>query len=264
MITLLLHGFSGDRTSWDEVGARWQPQQPRESLASRLAIDLPGHGGGQRVRVGWRANLEAIGDEVGPSLREATVVGYSLGARVALGLVAEGLARRAVLVSVNPGLASGSGSSSEPSLLAAERARAERRASDARWAALLREQGVAVFAERWAAQGLFASQAVTLDAAARQRRLAQRLAQSAEGLARSLEEMGLAEMPDYRGELARLADRLTLVVGELDAKFRALGEEMAAAASVPLHVIPQCGHDVPLEQPRALAELLSRLLDAPT
>jgi 2-succinyl-6-hydroxy-2,4-cyclohexadiene-1-carboxylate synthase len=199
--------------------------------------------------VGWRANLEAICDEVGPDLRDATVVGYSLGARVALGLVAEGLARRAVLVSVNPG-------PGEPE-------RAERRASDARWAALLRQQGVEVFAARWAAQPLFASQASTLDEAARQRRHAQRLAQSAEGLARSLEEMGLAEMPDYRGALGGLADRLTLVVGELDGKFRALGEEMRADAALPLHLVAQSGHDVPLEQPRALAELLARLLDAP-
>jgi 2-succinyl-6-hydroxy-2,4-cyclohexadiene-1-carboxylate synthase len=121
---------------------------------------------------------------------------------------------------------------------------------------------VAAFAERWAAQPLFASQAHSLDEPARQRRQAQRLAQSAEGLARSLEEMGLAEMPDYRSELAELAGRLTLVVGEDDAKFRALGEEMAATAALPLHVIPRCGHDVPLEQPRALAALLERLLDS--
>lgn len=248
MITVLLHGFSGDRSSWDEVCEHWQPHQPPQPPASRLAIDLPGHGRGPTVRSGWRANLEAICDEVGASLREATVVGYSLGARVALGLVVAGLARRAVLVSVNPGIG--------------EAERAARRSSDAQWAALLRQQGVAAFAERWAAQPLFAAQAETLDESARQRRRAQRLAQSSEGLARSLEEMGLAEMPDYRGELASLADRLTLIVGEHDAKFRALGEEMAATTGSHLHVIPRCGHDVPLEQPRALAALLAPLLDA--
>jgi pimeloyl-ACP methyl ester carboxylesterase len=68
-------------------------------------------------------------------------------------------------------------------------------------------------------------------------------------------------MPDYRGAIAACADRLTLVVGEGDAKFRGLAEELVAAVpALPLHVISGAGHDVPLEQPRALAELLARLV----
>jgi 2-succinyl-6-hydroxy-2,4-cyclohexadiene-1-carboxylate synthase len=256
MPTVFLHGFTGDRDSWDEVFAHWpDPSALTQAMeaATAVAIDLPGHGAGPAVSRGWRANLEAMLEEcssrlygVREGMGELVVVGYSLGARVALGMVAEGLADRAILVSVNPGLDDGE--------------RAGRRAADAEWAKLLRERGVAEFAERWAAQPLFASQTSALDEAARQRRKAQRLAQSPELLAQSLEQMGLAEMRDYRPRLPALAEQLTLVVGERDAKFRALAEQMVASAGLPLHVIADCGHDVPLEQPRALGKLLGQLL----
>jgi 2-succinyl-6-hydroxy-2,4-cyclohexadiene-1-carboxylate synthase len=253
---VLLHGFGGDRTSWDEVCVHWQPDQPV------VALDLPGHGRGPLVRRGWQANLEAVRDEVGGErLRGATVVGYSLGARVALGLVARALARRAVLVSVNPGIDDGE--------------RRARRAADAQWTALLRDRGdgggdggddsvaISRWAERWTAQPLFASQA-RLDERARARRRAVRLAQAPEQLARSLEEMGLAEMPDYRGALPALAAQLELVVGQGDAKFAALAAQMVALApELPLHVVADCGHDVPLEQPRALAAILARAFRSP-
>lgn len=253
----LFHGFTGDRTSWAEVCDYWQPDQPGGALATEEAmpLDLPGHGRiGPAVRQGWRANLEAVHALLTtciPGVREGEgeliVVGYSLGARVALGLVAAELADRAVLVSVNPGID--------------EDERAARRASDAAWAALLRERGIAEFAARWTAQPLFASQARGPDEAARQRRQAVRLAQSAEALAQSLEQMGLAEMPDYRSALPRIAEQLVLVVGERDDKFRALAEQMVAVAPrLPLHVIAGSGHDIPLEQPRVLAELLTQVL----
>src|SRR5262245_28816608 len=125
----LLHGFAGDPAVWDAV-----------PFAGRV-IALPGHGGGD-VRATWDDNLDAIAREIGDV---DIVVGYSLGARVALGLVATGRVPRVVLVSVNPGIADGE--------------RAARRASDAAWAAMLRERGIAAFVDAWQAQPLFASQA---------------------------------------------------------------------------------------------------------
>jgi 2-succinyl-6-hydroxy-2,4-cyclohexadiene-1-carboxylate synthase len=242
MITFLLHGFSGDKSSWDEVIRHWQPDQPP------VAIDLPGHGGCPQVQDGWTANLHAIGHAIGPALADATVVGYSLGARVALGLVVAGLAKRAVLVSVNPGLAA--------------HERPARRASDAEWIQMLRSEGIERFATRWGAQPLFESQS-RVPAELRHRRHLVRCAQSTEALARSLEEMGLAAMPDYREALRPFSDRLQLVVGAEDSKFGALAERMVSMApSIPLHRFAACGHDVPLERPEALGELLSALARA--
>jgi 2-succinyl-6-hydroxy-2,4-cyclohexadiene-1-carboxylate synthase len=240
MNTVLLHGFTGDRSTWDEVLGHWQPQQPP------LAVDLPGHGKGPPVADGWAANLEAIARGVGPVLSIATVVGYSLGARVALGLVASGRAPRAVLIGVNPGIS--------------EDARPARARADGAWIELLRRDGVAEFASRWEAQPLFAT-SVRGSAEARHRRQEVRRAQAAEGLARSLAEMGLAAMPDYRPVLAALAPQLALVVGSDDAKFAGLAAAMVAEApTLSLHQVLGSGHEVLLEQPRALARLLARLL----
>jgi 2-succinyl-6-hydroxy-2,4-cyclohexadiene-1-carboxylate synthase len=242
---VLLHGFTGDASSWDRVVAHWQLHQPALSELVR-AVELPGHGAGPEVAATWDDNVAAVGERLGAAPDDITAVGYSLGARVALGLLAARRVRRAVLVSVNPGID--------------DRERAARRAADARWTQLLRERGIAAFADAWQAQPLFATQSSVSPAYLAQR-LAVRRAQSPESLARSLETMGLAEMPDYRPALAALAPRLELVVGALDDKFCALAASAAAAApALRRHVVAGCGHDVPLEQPEALAALLLPLL----
>ena len=52
---------------------------------------------------------------------------------------------------------------------------------------------------------------------------------------------------------------MTLIVGERDAKFRAIAERMAAALpDAALHVVPGAGHAVQLEAPEAVAALLAR------
>lgn len=209
-----LHGFLGDPSVWRGIGGE--------------AFALPGHGGGP-VRATWDDNLAAVAAAIGP--REV-VVGYSLGARVAAGLVATGRVAHAVLISVNPGIDAGE--------------RAARRASDAAWAALLRARGLEPFLDAWEAQPLFASQR---DARPdlRAARRAHRLALDPEQLARSLEVMGLAEMPDYRPEID--ATRFTLIAGAEDPKYLAI----ARALPAPVEVIAGAGHDPTLEQPYALA-----------
>lgn len=230
----LLHGFAGDPSAWDAVIAAWSaPLAPH-------AIALPGHGGGG-VRDGWSANVGAVAAAIA---RDDIVVGYSLGARVALGLLAADACARVVLVSVNPGL---------PADALAERA--ARRAGDAAWAEMLRTRGLAEFADAWQAQPLFASQA-RAPADARAVRRAARLRHDPEQLARALEHMGLAAMPDYRARLATTADRIALVVGGDDDKFCAL----ARASGLPFTTIAACGHDPTLEQPRELARVIAQVL----
>jgi pimeloyl-ACP methyl ester carboxylesterase len=220
---VLLHGFAGDPASWDDVAID----------GDRIA--LPGHLGGGPLAEDWTANLEAIARRIG---RCDAVIGYSLGARVALGLVAGGHAPRGVLISVNPGIA-------DPE-------RPARRASDAAWAQLARDRGIDAFLAAWEAQPLFATQqrapADRLTA-----RRARRLALDPAQLARSLETMGLAEMPDYRD---RVDDRVALIAGADDARYVAI----ARALPAPLELIPGSGHDPLLEQPSALAAAIGRAL----
>ena len=189
-------------------------------------------------RATWDANLAAVAEAIGAC---DAVVGYSLGARVALGLVVNGLAPRAVLISVNPGIA--------------DHERAARRASDARWAKLLRDRGTATFVEAWEAQPLFATQ-IRATPALREARRAARLVHDPEQLARSLDVMGLAEMPDYRDAMARHVDRFALIAGADDAKYVAIARALAA----PLELVPGSGHDPTLEQAAALTTAIDRAL----
>ena len=215
MNATLLHGFAGDASAWRDV--------PFEGIA----IALPGHGGGD-VRPTWDDNLAALGSH-------ELVFGYSLGARVALGLFAAGRAERAILIGVNPGVVDD---------------RAARRASDAAWARMLREQGIAAFADAWNAQPLFASQR-RVDPEKLAARRAARLRHDPEQLARSLEVMGLAEMPDYT--TAARDPRVMIVAGADDAKYLAIAQQLGLAVTT----IAACGHDPTLEQPAALAAQLA-------
>lgn len=222
----LVHGFAGDPSVWRDV-----------AIPGARAIALPGHGGGL-VQRGWDANLEVVASALAGC---DAVVGYSLGARIALGLVATGRIGRAVLIGVNPGIS--------------DDERPARRASDADWARVLRDDGIAEFVDRWAAQPLFATQARAAAERLAERRT-HRLRHDPEQLAQSLEQLGLAEMPDYRPNFPR--DRVTLIAGADDLKYVALARSLGA----PLETIDASGHDPTLEQPARLAGAIARMLRA--
>jgi 2-succinyl-6-hydroxy-2,4-cyclohexadiene-1-carboxylate synthase len=243
---VLLHGFTGSPRSFAALLARLPPG---------LSVHCPtllGHGpeptaGGSD----FAAQLDALSTwldqrglaEGGPPVH---LFGYSLGARVALGLLARHPARfaRATLVGVHPGL---------------ERAedRQERLRADQRWISLLVDQGIEAFVRAWEDQELFASQARLPPALLAEQR-AIRLGHSAAGLARALSALGLGGMPDFTPALGAIASPVHLVVGGDDARFVAL-----AAALLPrlrqgrLTVVPGAGHNVLLEQPEALAAALA-------
>jgi 2-succinyl-6-hydroxy-2,4-cyclohexadiene-1-carboxylate synthase len=221
--TVLIHGFAGDPASWHDVPIDGE------------RIALPGHLGGPPLERDWATNLATIAARIG---RCDVVVGYSLGARVALGLVIGGHVPRGILISVNPGIA--------------DHERAARRASDATWAQLARQRGTAAFIDAWQAQPLFATQQ-RAPAARLAERTTRRLALDPEQLAQSLETMGLAEMPDYR---ARIDDRVALIAGADDAKYVAIARALPAR----LELVADSGHDPLLEQPHALGPAIGRAL----
>lgn len=244
---VLLHGFTGAPESFDALLRVLPTPGPRV-----FRPVLFGHRGAEAVDVGaaWPWSFVREVDRLALALTTAGfsgahLCGYSLGARVALGLIARHGHRfsGATLVSVNPGLAS-------------DAERALRVGADERWCELLLHRGTGGFAREWEAQALFASQArlprVVLD---EQRALRER--HSASGLARCLRVLGLGVMPDYRGVLALRARSIRLVVGALDTKFVDIAR--AAERSSPglrVHVTEGAGHNVPLEAPEDLGRVL--------
>lgn len=241
---VLVHGFTGSARSWDAVAAQLGTQRPV------VALHLPGHHPALPVAPSFAANVACVAallDVAG--IRTLHLVGYSLGARMGLGLLAKLGARihSTTLIGVNPGLRS-----------AAERTARRRR--DRTWVRLLRDADVATFVAAWEAQPLFASQRrLPAEALARQRAI--RLSHDAEALARCLETMGLAAMPDAWPVLVRSRSPVHVIAGDADAKFVQLGEQITAEApDVRRSIIAGSGHNVPLEQPAQLAARLRESL----
>jgi 2-succinyl-6-hydroxy-2,4-cyclohexadiene-1-carboxylate synthase len=221
MTTVFLHGFTGDPTSWDEVRGR----------VGGLALPLAGHAPGLLAPTRWDAEIARLARAVAPRA-PVRLVGYSMGARVALGLVAArpDLVERAILVGVHPGLA-------DPAR------RAARAAEDAAWMRLL-DGGIAPFVSAWEARPIFASQSPEL----RARERARRLRHDPRGLQIALAALGLAAMPPH--SLAAMSRPLLVVAGAADEKFHAL------ANGARLRLVEDAGHNVVLERPAALAALI--------
>lgn len=215
---LLLHGFGGSGRSWDPVvaalgGTRY--------LAPTVGYVLP-----------------PMPDE------PCTVVGYSMGGRIALqlALTAPERVRRLVLVAATAGIDDA-------------HERAARRAADEALAARIEAGTIEEFADAWMAQPIFAGTPPT--AAARWRE--DLLRGDPATLAAQLRAFGQGAMPAVWDRLGALTMPADVVVGERDAKYRAIGERLAAGLGGPVrvHVVPGAGHGLPREAPEALAAVLS-------
>ncbi len=230
----LLHGFAQPAAAWSDVTLALG------SDATPRACPVPGHDPAAPVAP-WPAAVARLAAGLPP---RSIAVGYSFGARLALGLLAVDAVDVAILIGVNPGLA-------DPA------ARAARQADVAAWAARLRALGTAAFLDVWEAQPLFATQArAPLDRRARRRAL--RAALPAEPLALALEQLGLGAMPDLRPALIARARRAHLIVGADDARFLAIARDLRAAApALGLDVIAGSGHDPTLEAPASLAAAIA-------
>jgi 2-succinyl-6-hydroxy-2,4-cyclohexadiene-1-carboxylate synthase len=231
---VLLHGFT-------QTGASWAPAAA--ALAERytpLAPDLRGHGAAAARRP---VDLEStIADVVAAAPDRFALAGYSMGGRIALHLALAHPARvtRLALIGASAGLED-------------EAERAERRRTDEEWARLLETAGIDAFADRWAAQPLFAGQPPAVAAAAD----AERRGQSPAALATALRGLGTGVLPPVWDLLGQLAMPVTLIAGERDAKFRALAERMAAGiADGRVVVVAGAGHAAHLEAPHAVAAAL--------
>jgi 2-succinyl-6-hydroxy-2,4-cyclohexadiene-1-carboxylate synthase len=233
---VLLHGFAGTGAAWDAVRARLDGERYRA-----LALDLPGHGSAGEVRP---VTFESCVAHVlaGAPARFA-LCGYSLGGRVALHVALEAPERveRLVLVSTTAGIED-------------DAERAARRASDEELAARTEAGTIEEFADAWAAQPLLAGTPPEAPAAW----LADLRRNDPTGLAAVLRGIGTGAMEPMWNRLGELSMPVTVIVGEHDAKFTAIGERMAEAIpDARLVVVDGAGHGLPREAPAELAELLA-------
>jgi 2-succinyl-6-hydroxy-2,4-cyclohexadiene-1-carboxylate synthase len=232
---VLLHGFTHTGASWDPVVA---------ALGERyraFAPDIRGHGAASAVEP---VTLKAVLADVAALAPERfTLVGYSMGGRIALhaGLEFVERVQRLVLIGASPGLA-------HPA------ERAARRAADEELARLVEDSTIEEFAARWAQTPVLAGQAADVLAAVH----SDRLRNSPIGLARALRGLGTGALPSVWDRLGEIAVPVALVVGERDLKFTAIATQMASRLRhAQVHVVPGVGHAVHLEAPEIVARVIS-------
>lgn len=268
-----LHGFAGEPSMWD--GITRAVVTPASLFGTIVDGVLPGHGPSPWFPDGCSVEDDRLADSgaapTPPDSRPfvATVhafasslprtgprllVGYSMGARVALGLAMERPQSFAalVLIGTRPGIPSPD-------------ERLERARLDRERARALRRFGLAAFLEIWESLPLFATQK-SLPRDVREQRQLSRRRHTVPGLAWSLEALSPGRMPDMGTRLLEGQARLPptiLVTGALDDSFTRLARELIAAAPSSLHlrhvVVPGAGHDVALEAPLRVAGLLADL-----
>jgi 2-succinyl-6-hydroxy-2,4-cyclohexadiene-1-carboxylate synthase len=241
---VLLHGFTQTARLWGPFA---------DSLAASrtlVAVDLPGHGDSGSVRADLpttaRLVAEAVRTQTGGE--RCALVGYSLGARVALhvGLAGDLPLSHVVLIGVTAGIEDAT-------------ARRRRRQSDEELADGLEASGdVEGFIDAWLGGPLF--ERLDLGGAAQRD---ERLRNSAAGLASSLRLCGTGTQEPLWDQLGGFASPVLALAGTDDDRFAA--HALRLARLVPHGVaslVPGGGHAVHLAQPEHAGRIVHHWLDA--
>jgi 2-succinyl-6-hydroxy-2,4-cyclohexadiene-1-carboxylate synthase len=232
---VLLHGFGGTRHVWDGVVAHLPAERYRP-----LALDLPGHG--EQADAARPISFDGcVASVLERSPERFVLAGYSMGGRIALhvALAAPERIARLVLISTTAGV-------EDPA------ERANRRERDRRLAREIDRGSIEDFSERWRAQPMFAKDPPDVDRLAR----ADQARNRPDGVAAALRGVGTGEMAPLWARLGELEMPATIVVGDRDVKFHALGRRMAELLTDATLTIAQGGHVLPLENLSAVVDAL--------
>lgn len=239
-----LHGFLGSSDDWAQLAALL-PEQPL------LAVDLPGHGGSDLSSLSLAENgFSAIATAVAhllhtQALSDYRLLGYSLGGRIAMHAVCDGLLTPAQLLieSAHPGLATTA-------------ARQQRWQADLHWSQRLREQPLTQVLADWYRQPVFAD----LDDSARSRLIRARRHNKGPALAALLEATSLAKQVNLIQSLETLRVPMHYCCGQSDQKFTQLAQQLTLSLpALTVHSFDGCGHNVHGAAPSEFAQLLRQL-----
>jgi len=244
---VLLHGFTGSGASWAEHLA------PLVERFRVIVPDLPGHGRSAHVAPA-RMSIERTADDLALILERldaipAAILGYSMGARIALRLAVAhpDVVDRLVLESPSAGIV-------DPV------ARAERHAADAALADQLDHDGIRDFVARWERQPVFSGHA-SLDSSVVERQRAIRLANDPHALAESLRAAGQGSMEPLHGHLPGVRVPTLVVGGALD---RVGGDRAGLVATAisgaRLELVAGAGHTPHLERPETFRRIVLAFL----
>lgn len=245
---LLLHGFTGDTTTWDPFIDAWGGH------SNLLIPDIIGHGDTditgnlERYRMESAAkDLNCLLDQL--DIRQADVLGYSMGGRLALSfsILYPERVRKLILESSSPGLAG-------------EMEREKRRENDKKLADFLMEKGIKSFVDYWESIPLFSSMK-RLPKETQNTIRCQRLRNSPNGLAYSLLGMGTGSQPSWWDNLSRIENEVLLLTGEEDIKFCTIAIEMQKKLKNCTWIaFENTGHAIHVEEPEKFGTIVSDFL----
>lgn len=237
-----LHGFTGESADFGPIRAHLPAEIPFQ------APDLPGHGARRHQRDLKEYSIESHLGLVSEAATtpQVTLLGYSLGGRLALHWAVAHPERvaRLILIGASPGLAT-------------DAEREERRLADATLADFIRTRGLDAFFKYWHNQTFF-QPLLRLPPDRLDPILERRRRNDPEGLALSLDNVGTGTLPSLWPRLRELRCPVDLVTGEHDEKFTRIAREMGAhLPKARLSVVENAGHAVHLERPADVAMLLA-------
>lgn len=242
---VMLHGFTGDTTTLQDLADRL------DGSGRRILVDLLGHGrtdAPDRHVYTVDDYVTQIGAVVAPLDTPPVLLGYSMGARLALAAALAGVPTRGlVLIGGRAGIADAD-------------QRTLRRYSDDALADDLEQRGLDWFVDFWASRPFYASQFALgeehIETARRQR-----LRNAPRGLAAALRGAGAGAQEAFHARLAEVAVPVLVVIGELDVSFRLHAEELISGLpDAELAMIPAAGHATHLEAPGETARRIRAFL----
>lgn len=238
-----LHGFTGCAEDFNPL---------RECIDPRFEIiapNFPGHGDLKNLTklsaYSFSEHLKIISDAAGSDNEAITLVGYSMGGRIAMhwALAHPQRVCRLILIGASPGLKT--------------RAEQEERIrGDKALAEYLRTEGLNRFLKYWNTKTFF-KPLLSLPPERLDPILIRRQKNNPESLALSLEAVGTGALPQLWDRLIEFKCPTDLVAGECDGKFVEIAHAMAERMTKSrISIIEDAGHSVHLEKPQDLATLI--------
>lgn len=246
-VVVFLHGFLGSHADWRDIINHVQPR------FDVVALDLPGHG---KSVEGFTADDYSFPGAAEAVLRcmdaeeiaAATIVGYSMGGRLALYLALHKPERcqKVVMESASPGL------------LMENQAAARVRADEA-WARRFETEPLSDVLTDWYAQPIFST--LTNQSEIVEKMMQQRLQNRGQAVARSLRGMSVGAQASLWDRLSGLQRDVWVVTGERDKKYRQVAAEMQKRSPrIRTVSVPEAGHNAHLERPNAYNQVLEDIL----
>ena len=243
---VFLHGFTGSSHTWEEV------IKALPTSFEILTVDLIGHGESskpssvehyfvsQQIK-----DLHSLFQQLG--FHNFTLIGYSMGGRLALAYSLAYPVERLILESSSPGIKE-------------EEERDKRKVADELLAERIIREGIVSFIDYWQDIPLFQSQK-RLSIEKQQQIREERLAGDPIGLANSLKGFSTGVQPSHWEKLNNLTIPTYLLAGELDEKFCRIGVEMEKLLPNSTYKeVLDAGHAIHVENPELFATIVKDII----